>query len=314
MKYGLCVLLSSAAGCGIALAQPTLVMTEGFEDFSPGLVGAFGVETEADDFQGPPGFEWGTNVLRMQPTLSYGGVRDLSGSPVDGNGTNVLFVRTDIGQSPGGLFTGFELTWNESVRPHLDTPARVETEFFTHTLHEGTTFEPINYRINQRFRARWGAVWCDGAGPCEFEYQPALMPGVLYMPGGMNPTPGGAPLQVGGRWCLDVEGQPIAGCVPPTGETAGDLATLPASSWFRVAYEVRNDGRFTMTLDRLDGRGEAAVGAGDASFVAINRLASNSAFRVLGAETLIDNVVVSGVERVTCGTDINFDGVTDFTD
>ena len=242
----------------------------------------------------PDGFDWGMNNLRGQANVNYVSIVDLAGSPVGGNATQSLRIRTHNAQTPGYFYTGGSLRWDTSISPSPDQNARVSAELFISTIAEQYTFEPISGIAGFiAGRLLWGGTCVDlSTGYCAelgLPLGPVPTLHALFDNGGFS-TGSFYPV----RFCTNIAGQPIPGCTPPPGFTAGDFVPPPIGAWARFTAQIGSDGRLTYFIDYLNGEPEVAIANQNPFQGRINRLGWNTSFESQDAFMLVDNIEASG--------------------
>jgi hypothetical protein len=276
-------------------------------------LGGSGVSAAPASFTGPPGFLWPLNNLRGQADGATSGniwarVVDLSTSPVGGpngviNASKALRIQTAAAQAPGGFFTGANLRFGGQtgeptlpLAPSADNAARISAEYYISTIDQLFTFEAVS--IFSGFttgRIMWGGVCTeDVPGDCTDIGVPiGLNPHILSL--GVTCT-GFSTCEFGfARYCVDVQGNTIPGCVPPPGLAIGDLVSPPTGEWCRFACETTQDGRLRFFLDLYNGFGEVQiVDQGIFSTALIDRVSANTSFEAQDAFLLVDNIEASG--------------------
>lgn len=270
--------------------------------------GGAGVWAPTTSFTGPPGFVWPLNNLRGQSSTNFVRLVDLSGAPVGGangvvNATRAIEIVTGVAQPPGGFFTGANLRFGGQtgeptlvLAPTADNNARISAEYYLSTIEQLFTFESAAVFIGYTTgRLMWGGV-CNEVFPGDCTS--------IGIPVGFNPhilslgvtCTGFSTCEFGfARYCVDVQGNTIPGCVPPHGLAVGDLVTPPTGEWCKFVCETTQDGRLRFFLDFLNGAGEVLiVDQGIFTTGFIDRVGSNTSFEVQDAFALIDNIEASG--------------------
>jgi hypothetical protein len=276
-------------------------------------LGGSGVSAAPASFTGPPGFLWPLNNLRGQADGATSGniwarVVDLSTSPVGGpngviNASKALRIQTAAAQAPGGFFTGANLRFGGQtgeptlpLAPSADNAARISAEYYISTIDQLFTFEAAStFSGFTTGRIMWGGVCTeDDPGDCTDIGVPiGLNPHILSL--GVTCT-GFSTCEFGfARYCVDVQGNTIPGCVPPPGLAIGDLVSPPTGEWCRFACETTQDGRLRFFLDLYNGFGEVQiVDQGIFSTALIDRVSANTSFEAQDAFLLVDNIEASG--------------------
>jgi hypothetical protein len=268
--------------------------------------GGGGVSAPPTSFTGPPGFVWPNNNLRGQGSINFVRLVDLSGAPVSGpngvtNGTKALRIFTANAQPGNGFYTGANIRFGGGLPDGLTQPiapipgvnARVSSEHWVSSINTLYSFEPAAVFAGAfTGRMLWG-------GDC-IELAPGDCTGVGLPVGILDYFLVFAPNAsfenwVPARYCENSNGVPIPGCVPPAGFNIGDIARPPIQNWFRLAAETSADGHFRISVDHLDGSGEAAIL--DTVLLTtslMDRLGWNASFEAQGEFMLIDNIEASG--------------------
>lgn len=274
-----------------------IMMRDELENFPVGVsLGGLGVTAAPATFTGPDGFEWGLNNLRGQMNINFVRVVDLAGSPMGGNATRALEIRTATSQPPGGFYLGANLRWDTPIAPIAGVNARVSADLYISTIAERYTFEPAAaFTGFITSRALWGGTCVEVfPGDCLAQGLPVgPLSHVLVL--GSDPSIGGHPSFMPARYCQTVNGATIPGCTPPAGSPIGGLVAPPIGSWSRWILETTADFRVVHLLDRLDGHGEVSIYDGVIlTTSAIDRVGGNSAFESQDAFLLMDNIEVEG--------------------
>lgn len=205
-----------------------ITMRDELENFPVGVtLGGTGVSAAPTSFTGPDGFDWELNNLRGQTNVNFVRVFDLAGSPVGGNATRALRLRTAAAQSTNLFYLGANLRWQHAMEPTPGADARVSAEMYISTIAEQYSFEPTG--LNASFFSRrliWGGRCIDiNPGDCAFQGLPAGPITTIYsltsIPAGFKP-----PFQQV-RYCRDIYGETIPGCTPPPGFSIGSPVPPP---------------------------------------------------------------------------------------
>lgn len=285
---------------GRGLLGPVL-MRDNLEAYVPGSMGGAGISAPPS-FLDPSDFPWGLNTLRGQSSQNFVSLVDLSGSPLGGsngvvNASHALRIRTAMSQGVGGFFTGANLRWGPVLIAGADQAAVGSAEHYISTIEELYTFETSNL-LSGFISARllWGGP-CDPQihGDCGDPENPVINspPNFYFL--GVDPNSFTTGLFMPGAYCLDAQGDPIPGCVPPSGFAVGDPAPIPTQNWVRLAWSFAPDGTMTALLDLQDGTGAVPIAQSVLlTSASLNRIGWNTGFGVQDASMHIDNIEASG--------------------
>ena len=278
-------------------AGSIITMRDELENFPVEVsLGGTGVSAAPTSFTGPDGFEWGLNNLRGQASVNFVQVVDLAGSPIGGNGTRAVRVRTGNAQAPGSFFLGAHIRSQNPVEALPGANIRGSAELYISTIDEQFTFETAAAFMGYiTSRALWGGTCIeDQPGDCTDNGLPVgPILNVLILGPNLGFGPGG--LFVPAQYCRTAWQTIIPGCTPPPGFAIGDPVTPPIGAWSRWAVEISADNFVNYLLDRLDGNGETHIHRGVIiTLRTIDRVGVNTAFESQDAFLLMDNVETSG--------------------
>jgi hypothetical protein len=285
---------------GRGLLGPVL-MRDNLEAYAPGSMGGTGIAAPPS-FLDPPDFPWGLNNLRGQGNQNFVSLVDLSGSPLGGsngvvNASQVLRLRTGTAQPSGGFFIAANLRWDPVLIAGADQAAVGSAEHYLSTIEELYTFETANL-LTGFITARliWGGP-CDPDihGDCGDPINPVINspPNFYFL--GVDPDSFTTGMFMPSAYCIDAQGDPIPGCVPPSGLAVGDAAPIPTQNWVRLAWSFAPDGTMTALLDLQDGTGAVPIAQSVIiTSPSLNRVGWWSGFGVQDATLHVDNIEASG--------------------
>jgi hypothetical protein len=175
------------------------------------------------------------------------------------------------------------------IAPTADSDAVLTQDVYNTSIATLETFEPIGFTGFIAGRILWGGTEDDP------ESSLPLGPITQYFSLGPNPASFQTGIFVACTICEDVNGNPIAGCVPPAGTNIGDPVPIILNNWHTMIGTTTPDGRFTAGLDRLDGNPPFEFYSNvllTAAF--LDRVGNNASFEADGIETFFDNVDLTG--------------------
>lgn len=271
-------------------------MSDGFDHFGLGpFSDAVPLAAPPTSFSGPANFRWGANRLTGRTAVPAGSIATAP------SGSRAVRLRTTVAADPGQFLVGVRHEWPALMRAAVGVHARVGADLYVTTLDQLYSFEPGS-AIEGAVAARM--IW---GGQCAAfnlenidcaEVAPGGAIGVfLFLSECLIGWCDGVYQYWPGRYCTNREGTVDPACTPPPFADPGDMAQPVVNAWFRLGFELTEDGRRLHTVDFFDGTGEHAFALESSPFgfaTTISRLWFNSSYEVLGADLFLDNVHATG--------------------